>query len=101
MRGSLPEGICGVGGTLTVLFEDVDLMEKAIDAVESSIHITVEHNQTSIFELEMQELEYGVNAPGIPGPQGLRVSMDYQAYYEAGAGNSAVIARLVNVDQHD
>ena len=99
VRGQITEGIVGVSGTLTTLFEGITLLTKAINGTESSIKLTITDGG-NVLELEMQELEYAVTAPPVDGPQGLRVGMDYQAFYTDGTEASAIVARLTNGDQH-
>ena len=100
VRGDITEGILSIGGSLTTLFKDDTLLVKAIDGTESALKLTVTANANSIFELEMQEIEYAVNGPEVPGPQGVRVTLDFQAYHDDGAAESAVVARLTNADAH-
>ena len=100
VRGDIVEGVVGVGGSLTTLFEDVSLVQKAIDGTESSLKLTITGSAVSVFELEAQEIEYAVNGPEVPGPQGIRVTLDYQAFYDDGTEASAIVARLTNIDQH-
>ncbi len=100
VRGEIPEGIVGISGQFTTLFRDVALMEKAIAGEPVSLGLAFVRNDVSALAFEMQEVEFGVNAPQIQGPRGVRLELQYQAYHNEGAAASAVIARLTNVDQH-
>ena len=100
VRGSIPEGIVGISGQLTSMFEDVSLINKAVNGAESELTLTITDNASSIVELEIQELEYAVNAPEVPGPQGLVQALDFQGFYADGSEASAIVARLTNVDEH-
>ncbi len=100
VRGDINEGILSVGGSLTTLFKDDTLLVKAIDSAESALKVTVTGNASSIFELEMPEINYAVNGPEVQGPQGLRVTLEFQAYHDDGAAGSAIVARLTNADAH-
>jgi hypothetical protein len=98
--GSINEGIAGVSGNLTTLFEDVSLYNKALNSTETSLKLTVSNGASAILEFEMQELQYGVASPPIEGPQGLLVNLNYSAYLADGSEASAIVARLTNSDEH-
>jgi len=99
VRGDIPEGIVGVTGTLTTLFEDIILLNKAINSTESSLILTITDG-TYIFELEIQELEYAVTAPSVDGPQGIKAALSFQGFYVNGSEASAIVARVTNGDAH-
>jgi hypothetical protein len=94
--GAINEGIVGVSGSLTTIFEDVTLYNKALNATESSLKLTLSGGASSILEFEMEEVQYGVASPPIEGPQGLLVKLNYQAYYTNAGEASAIVARLTN-----
>lgn len=95
MRGDIIEGIVGISGNITTLFQSQDLLNKAIDSTESSITITLTDGDYSL-EIAFQEVRYSRNTPAIEGPQGIRLSLPFQAYYNEGAAESAVKVTLVN-----
>lgn len=94
--GSMPEGNVSVAGNLKTLFEDTTLLDKAIADTESSLKLTITNSASSIFEIEIQELEYSVNSPAVPGPEGLLVDLDFQGFYTNGSEASAVVMRVTN-----
>lgn len=94
--GRIPEGIVAVSGNLKTLFEDTTLLTKALNSTESSLKLTVTGSASSIFELEIQELEYERNSPDIQGPTGLLVDLNFQGFYANGAEASAIVARVTN-----
>lgn len=96
VRGTLPEGVMAISGNLKTLFEDDTLLTKANAATESSLKITITDSASSILEFEFQEVEYARKSPDIPGPQGLLVDLDFQAYYTDGSEASAAVARVTN-----
>lgn len=98
VRGSLPEGIVGATGNVKTLFEDTSLLDKALNSTESSIKITITGSANSIVEIEFQEVQYERNSPDIPGPQGLLVDLNFQAFYDDGSEASAVVVRVTNTD---
>lgn len=84
--GSIPEGIVGVSGTLTTLFEDVALLNKAIKSTKSSlkIFITGTHPSPKVsdsMEIFLPEIRYAVSSPPISGPQGILQALDFQGFY--------------------
>lgn len=94
--GSIPEGIIGVSGNIKTLFEDTSLLDKALASTESSIKLTATNSASSIFEIEIQELQYERNSVDIPGPQGLLADLNFQGYYTNGSEASAVVMRVTN-----
>jgi hypothetical protein len=98
-RGAIPEGTVGVSGTLTTLFENTTLYTKALNTTESSLKLTITGSASSVFEMEIQELEYAVNGVPVDGPQGLRVALDFQGFYGNGSEASAIVARVTNATE--
>lgn len=102
VRGSLPEGVVNISGSMTVLMDDaaVTLMAAGIAATESSLKLTITAAATSVFEIEIQEMEFSVSAPAIDTPAGLSVTLNFAGYYANGSEASAVVVRLTNPDAH-
>lgn len=94
--GSLPAGIVAASGTITTLFEDDSLLAKALASTESSLVITVTGSASSIFEIEIQELNYARHSVVYEGDQGLKVVLPFVPFYEDGAEASAVVMRVTN-----
>lgn len=94
--GRIPEGNVAVSGNIKTLFEDTALLDKAVAGTESSVKLTVTGSASSVFELEIQELEYERNSPDIQGPTGLLVDLNFQGFYANGAEASAIVARVTN-----
>jgi hypothetical protein len=101
-RGSINEGVCEVSGSLDMLYNDnaEAVLAKGLAATESSLKVTCTAAATSIFEVEVQELEYGVSGPEIPGPQGLKASLPFQGFYTNGSEASALVVRITNSEAH-
>ena len=87
-RRSLPAGIAGVSGTLTALFEDMVLYNKAVGYTESQIVITLTRGTgagtagNEKLTITIPEIVYKPQAPVVPGPQGVVVELPFQAYYD-------------------
>ena len=95
IRGSIPEGVVAISGTLRTLFENATLLTKAMNSTESSITATLT-NGTNILALALNEVKYARNVPSIDGPTGVYVELPFQAFYDNHAGNSAIVATLTN-----
>jgi len=100
VRAEPPEGIIGVSGSIKTLFEDDSLLDKAMNGTESSLIITIEKSASSKLVIEFNELQYARNTPAIPGPQGLLVELDFQAYYDDHGDGSAIVVALTNSTAH-
>jgi len=93
--GDIPEGMLAVSGNLTALFQNDTLLNKAINSTESSLTITMTDGDYSL-AIAFAELQYARNTPGIEGPQGILITLPFQAYYDDHGDASAVKATLVN-----
>ena len=100
IRGSLPEGLIGISGNLKTLFEDDSLLDKAMNGTESSLVITITQSAALNMVIEFNELQYSRNTPDVPGPQGLLVDLNFQAYYDDHGDASAIVVELENNDAH-
>jgi len=95
-RYSLPEGLVKVSGTLTALFEDVTLYNKAANNQESSLRIVLTHGTgdgsayNEKLEIYIDELLYQPQSPVINGPEGILVELPFIGYYQNGSGASAI-----------
>lgn len=98
--GSVPDGIIGVSGNITTMFKNSTLLDKAIASTESSIIITISAGASSQMVIEFNELKYALNSVPVPGPQGLQVSLPFQAYYTNHGDASAIVVALVNSVEH-
>lgn len=94
--GSLPEGIVKPSGTITTLFEDTTLLDKALASTETSLVLTVTGAAGSVFEIEIQELNYARSSVVYEGDQGLKVELPFVPYYDDGGEASAVVMRVTN-----
>lgn len=96
---SLPEGFAVVNFSFEVLFESMTQYNKAKNATEASHKIVFPSAATGTghqLEFEMQECFYQVSGPAIPGPTGIRVMMDGQAFYDNGAETASLVCRVTN-----
>ena len=98
--GAIPDGVMAVTGNLDALFEDTSLLEKAINGTESALELTFSGGLSSILVIDFNELKYSPNSPGIPGPQGIAISLPWSAYYDDDAAGSSVVVTLTNGEAH-
>lgn len=94
-----PEGVIGVTGGFTLLFDSITQYNKAKNATEEAIIVTYPAAGTPAgqsLQFLLDEVQYEVASPGVPGPGGLTVDMNYVAYYDNAAAGSAIRAILVN-----
>ncbi|MEA5092459.1 hypothetical protein SDC9_37472 [bioreactor metagenome] len=94
-RGDIPEGILKVSGTLKALFTDASLIDKGINATESSLELTFTSGTNSL-AFKFPEIQYERNSPAITGPAGVSVDLAWSAYYQDSADAAAVVATLKN-----
>lgn len=95
IRGSLPEGMVAISGTLTAQFINSTLYAKATGNTESSLLIVLTSGTHSL-TIEMPEIKYGVAGPTVEGPGGISVVLPFYAYYSDDVGAEALTATLVN-----
>jgi hypothetical protein len=101
-RGSINEGLVTVSGTIKGFFENLTMLNKAINQTESSLGITYTRGTgagTSGNEqlvISIPELVYSVKSPPITGPKGIYYELDWQGFWGNDAGNSACIMTLKN-----
>jgi hypothetical protein len=97
VRRSLPEGVAEVSGTLEVLVETDDILEKAENSTETTIQVQFSHpDDESSLTFDFNEVQYQAQSPTIPGPQGRILDISFQSYYEDNAQVSATTVTLVN-----
>lgn len=94
-RGDLPEGVLNITGSITVLFKDMSLLNKAINTTESSIKIKFSDG-THYIEFYFPEIIYNRNSPTISGPNGVLVTLNWQAYYKDNADSTSCKITLLN-----
>lgn len=95
IRVALPEGIAEVGGSLEALFADEVILDKAIGVTETSFEISYD-NGPSLLVMRFPEAVVSQNDPGVPGPEGVILELDFQAYKDDDAEGSALVAELFN-----
>jgi len=95
-RGALNEGIIAITGTLTALFTDNVLLNKAVNGTESSLKIVCTIAATKAMEILIPEIIYERNSPGIETPKGILISLPFRGYYQDNANATSIMATLKN-----
>lgn len=104
VKRSLPDGKVRVSGTLTALFEDRTVYNKAVNYTESSLKIIYQHGTgagtagNEYLEIHIPELYYAKETPVIEGPNGVLYRGPFEAFYHNDAGASAMIVTLKNAE---
>ena len=94
-RTYIDTGIVGVSGTVKAFFQNMDLLNKAVNGTESSLELTLTKGDNSLV-IKLPELIYERNSPGIDGPKGVNIEMPFKAYYGDDAEASAILFELTN-----
>ena len=93
--GDIPEGIAGVSGSITALFDSTALLTKALNTTETALAVTLTKGAHSL-KFDVPELFYSPKSPGITGPKGVKITLPFQAFYDNAAAASAFMVTLVN-----
>ncbi len=94
-RSAIPEGKYTMEGSGTVLFDNMTLYDKAKNATESSIEVVYTRGSESL-TIDFNEIEYGLNSPQVSGNEGVELNLDFKAYDDDDAADSAIVVTLVN-----
>ena len=95
VRAAIPEGLCKVTGTLTAFFEDLTLYNKAVNSTETSLKCTFTSGANSL-EFLFNELNYKQGGPTIDGMGGVRIPLEFSAYFDDHADDAVAKITLIN-----
>jgi len=96
-RGSLPEGMLAVTGTVTAIFDSMALLNKAVAGATSSIELNLRNPLSgSSLNILLPEIIYERTSPGIDGPKGVSISLPFRAFYNTNASGVSIVATLTN-----
>ena len=87
-----------MSGQLTVLFKGPQLIYDALNSTHKSAKIVFTRTEGSM-TFDIQEFLLSAQTPSIDGPAGLRLGMDWQAFWAIGSNESAIMATLVNAHE--
>jgi hypothetical protein len=95
VRGDLPQGVAKVSGTISNLFDGVDLYTKALNSTKTSIAIRITKSNDYI-EFLLPEVQFSLKSPPVDGPKGMMLDLDIQGYYATATQATALQVTLVN-----
>jgi len=95
VRGDILEGVAKVSGTLTVLFQNLTMLNKAINGTESSLKITWTNGASSL-ALFVPEMIYERTSAVVKTKGGLTLDLKFEGYLNDGADATALKATLIN-----
>lgn len=95
-RSGIPQGRCSVTGTLSTLWRDNNLWDKAAAGTASSLLLTMARpgSKQGSLVLTLPSLKYSLKSPPIEGPKGLLMDLDFVAYCGTGANDYALSATI-------
>lgn len=96
-RQDILEGIMQVSGTITAFFSDSTLLAKSVAGTESSLEFIWTKGVNSLTIL-VPEVTFERTSPGLEGPAGVRLQLNYRAYYENNSDAAAFKATLVTTE---
>jgi hypothetical protein len=99
-RGAIPDGVMSVGGNLSALFQNMDLLDKATNSTKSSIEATFTGSSTSALVKKFPEVKYTPSSPGIEGPKGIVIKLPWGGFYKIAAEETSVQTVLTNTEEH-
>ena len=82
-------------GSIKALFQDTVLLNKAVNNTQSSLKFKFTSGAHSL-QFFMEEVIFQQTSPGIESEKGISINLPFKAFYESGAGGSAIVATLVN-----
>lgn len=95
VRADVLEGQIQINGSITAFFQNETLLNKALNGTESSLKLTWTKG-THSFEIFLPEVVYERTSPGIDGPNGIRLQMNYRAYLEDAVEDAVAVFTLKN-----
>lgn len=95
-RSAINSGVCRVTGSITAMFQDVTLYNKAKNQTESSLDITFKRgtgagtDTNEYLQIVIPELTFKAASPAVEGPKGVVVTLDFEGYYDNNADATAL-----------
>lgn len=96
IRTQLREGMAGVSGKLTAIFDAVTLYNKAVNSTETKLSISLDRDANNAILFEINEMIYEPHAPAIDGPNGITVELPFHAYYDDDAAATSLEITVTN-----
>lgn len=100
VRGSLPEGMIKISGTVKALFTDMTLLNKALANTDTSLNLVFTNGTgdgtvgNDKLTLDVPHLTYKLAGPTIDGPKGLIQTLSFSGFRVGGAEQAATATLL-------
>lgn len=95
VRNGINDGLTAVTGSLTVLFTDSTLLDRADNFTTSRLEMHYEKGSNSL-ALIVPEAKLEVTTPAYDGPKGMSVSMNFTGFYNTSTEETSIQAILQN-----
>lgn len=92
----IPEGLMSVTGSMTAMFTNMALLNKAKANTELSLEMGWSIDDSNKITFKMPEVQIQFQGPTIDGPTGVRAEYPFVAYFNDAADNACIIATVVN-----
>ena len=86
-------GRSNITGTVTVFFEDADMLLKFINETESSMAFTLPDGAGNKYTFTVPRLKYSGGQPDVGGEGPITLAMPFQALRDAVSGSNIIIKR--------
>lgn len=98
--GTLSDAMIKVSGKHDFIFTNTLLLQMAIDSTETSIEQIFIAASDKKVAIKVPELMFQEEDPGVPGPQGIVISLPWEGYYDDSPDASAIVVTVTNGDAH-
>ena len=92
----IPEGLMSVSGSMTAMFTNMTLLNKAKDNTELSMELGWSIDENNKITFKMPEVQIQFQGPTVDGPTGVKAEYPFVAYFNDAADNACIIATVVN-----
>lgn len=92
----IPEGLLSVNGSMTAMFTNMTLLNKAKANTELSLELGWSIDESNKISFKMPEVQIQFQGPTIDGPTGVKAEYPFIAYFNDSADKACIIATVVN-----
>ena len=92
----IPEGLLSVSGSMTAMFTNMVLLNKAKANTELSLELGWSIDDSNKITFKLPEVQIQFQGPTVDGPTGVKAEYPFVAYFNDSADNACIIATVVN-----
>ncbi|MBI4774213.1 MAG: hypothetical protein HY788_08540 [Deltaproteobacteria bacterium] len=92
-KADIPEGRSNLTGTISALFQDLDLLNKWLNKTPSSLDVRLPDPDGNQIRIYLPNIEFGGSTPQIPGEETIMLDMPFQALLGTTLGSQILISR--------